>query len=108
MCVCACVRAHVRARARPRPSVRPSVRPSLHAYIHLSIHACIHICVHTFHGSEGCTKCEKYSELLFYRFCKDFIYIFMDHLYIKIKQPREWSVYLTAFVMVMLIVPSHF
>jgi hypothetical protein len=53
-------------------------------------------------------KCEKYTELLPYRFCRDFIYIVMDHLYIKINQPCERSVYLTAFVMVMLIVQFHF
>ena len=47
----------------------------------------------------------KSIQLLPYRFYKDFIYIVMDHLYIKINQPCERSMYLTAFVMVMLIVP---
>jgi len=67
--------------------------------------------------AEGCgrsykltlsTKYEMYAELLPYRFCKDFIYILMDHLNIKINQPCERSVYLTAFVMVMLIVLFRF
>jgi hypothetical protein len=53
-------------------------------------------------------KCENYTELLPYRFCKDFLYIVMDHLYLRINQPCEWNVYLTAFIMVMLIVPFHF
>jgi len=86
------------------------------------MHAYTYVCIHSMDQKVpkivvGCgrnykhtlsTKCEKYSELLSYRFCKDFIYIFMDHHYIKINQPREWNVCLTAFVMVMLIVPSHF
>jgi len=91
---------------------------------HTSEHTCMHtyVCIYFLDQkvpkiAVGCgrnykhtlsTKCEKYKELLNYRFCKDVIYIVMDHLNIKINQPCERSVYLTAFVVIMIIMLFHF
>jgi hypothetical protein len=78
-------------------------------YMLISMHACIHmcicVCVHTFQGSEGCQnnstcimiEIGKICRVIPYRYCKDFIYIVMDHLYIKIHQQCKRSVYLIIF-----------
>jgi hypothetical protein len=91
------------------------VYPCLHTCIYpcmpVFIHAYVYMCVHSIDQKVAkitaecgisykhtvCMKYEKYTALLHDRYCKDFIYIVMDHLDIKIHQQGKKSVCLSIF-----------